>query len=63
MEEEWTEWAGGNCPLDSLDVVEVRFRNGETCTGVQAGEWDWSHDFGASGYDIVAYRLSKVEGE
>ena len=58
MEEEWTEWAGGTCPVDSLDVVEVRFRNGETCTYVQAGEWDWSHDFGATGYDIVAFRVA-----
>lgn len=56
MEDEWTEWMGGNNPVDSLDVVEVRFRNGETCTGVQAGEWDWGHDGGEIGYEIVAYR-------
>ena len=56
----WIPWSGGECPLDLLTQVDVRYRNsgeliiGSTCL---AGAYDWSHD--ERDYDIVAYRIVK----
>lgn len=55
----WIEWAGGDCPVDSDVIVEVKFRNPSLyrCINDRAGDFDWSHD--GFGYDIIAYRLQQ----
>ena len=60
----WIPWSGGECPLDRLTQVDVRYRNGgeliigSTCL---AGAYDWSHD--ERDYDIIAYRIAKESGK
>jgi len=51
---EWIEWFGGRTPAYLTTEVEVRFRNGDTCTG-EAFNYHWDHRGGAM--DIVAYRI------
>ena len=53
----WIQWAGGECPVDSDAIVEVKFRNPNRYrySNDRAGDFDWSHD-GVEG-DIIAYRL------
>lgn len=53
----WTEWHGGECPVDSDAVVEVKFRNPNPyqLNNDRAGDFYWSHH-GFDG-DIIAYRL------
>lgn len=52
---EWTDWPGGECPVDGDAVVEVRYRAGIAERG-GASEFRWSHWLDGSG-DIVAYRV------
>lgn len=53
----WIEWHGGECPVDSDEIVEVKFR--EPCkihfSNDRAGEFTWIH-YGHTA-DIIAYRL------
>ena len=53
----WIEWHGGECPVDSDAIVEVKFRNPNPYqfNNDRAGDFYWSHD--DLGYDIIAYRL------
>lgn len=53
----WIQWAGGDCPVDSDAIVEVKFRNPSQYqfNSDRAGDFYWSHD--GLGYDIIAYRL------
>lgn len=55
--EGWIEWRGGDCPVDSDAIVEVRFRwhNQHQYNNDRAGDFDWAH--AGLGYDIIAYRL------
>lgn len=55
--EGWTEWHGGECPVDSDAIVEVKYRkpNQYQFNNYRAGDFTWSHD-GIDG-DIIAYRL------
>lgn len=55
----WIQWAGGECPVDSEVIVEVKFRDPNRCkfNSLIAGDFDWSHD-GSNG-DIIAYRLQQ----
>lgn len=55
----WIQWAGGDCPVDSDAIVEVKFRDPNRCkfNSLIAGDFDWSHD-GSNG-DIIAYRLQQ----
>ena len=55
----WIKWAGGECPVDSDAIVEVKFRNQNRYkfNSDRAGDYDWSHD-GVNG-DIIAYRLQQ----
>lgn len=55
----WIEWHGGDCPVDSDAIVEVKFRkpNPYQFNNDRAGDFNWSHD-GFDG-DIIAYRLQK----
>lgn len=55
--EGWTEWHGGECPVDSDAIVEVKYRkpNPYQYNNDRAGDFSWAHD-GIDG-DIIAYRL------
>lgn len=53
----WIDWHGGECPVDSDEIVEVKFR--EPCpihfSNYRAGYFTWLHYGHAA--DIIAYRL------
>lgn len=53
----WVDWHGGECPVDSDAIVEVKFRNPSSnqFNSDRAGDFYWPHD--GLGYDIIAYRL------
>lgn len=53
----WIDWHGGDCPVDSDAIVEVKYRtpNPYQFNNDRAGDFAWSHD-GFDG-DIIAYRL------
>lgn len=53
----WIKWAGGECPVDSDAIVEVKFRNPSRnkFNNDRAGDFTWSHD--GFGGDIIAYRV------
>ena len=55
----WIQWAGGDCPVDSDAVVEVRYRkpNPHQYNNDRAGDFIWLHT--GSGGDIIAYRLQQ----
>lgn len=55
----WIQWAGGECPVDSDAIVEVKFRNPSRnkFNNDSAGDFTWSHD--GFGGDIIAYRLQQ----
>lgn len=55
----WIEWHGGDCPVDSDAIVEVKYRkpNQYQFNNDLAGDFTWSHD-GIDG-DIIAYRLQQ----
>lgn len=53
----WIQWAGGECPVDSDAIVEVKYRkpNPHQYNNDRAGDFIWLHT--GSGGDIIAYRL------
>ena len=53
----WIQWAGGECPVDSDAIVEVKFQwhNQHQYNNDRAGDFDWAHT--GSNCDIIAYRL------
>lgn len=55
----WIQWAGGECPVDSDAIVEVKYRspNPYQHNNDRAGDFSWSHNGGRA--DIIAYRLQK----
>ena len=55
--EGWIDWHGGECPVDSDAIVEVKCRHPSSnqFNNDRAGDFYWSHD--GLGYDIIAYRL------
>lgn len=55
----WIQWAGGECPVDSDAIVEVRFRRHDQhqYNNDRAGDFDWAHT--GSNADVIAYRLHK----
>jgi len=57
-EGEWIEWGGGECPISSDCIVEVKFRYVECQLAEEAFDFDWHHYGNAS--DIIAYRV--IEG-
>lgn len=59
--EGWIKWAGGDCPVDSDAIVEVkcRWHNQHQYNNDRAGDFTWSHD-GIDG-DIIAYRLHEPD--
>lgn len=55
----WIQWSGGECPVDSDAIVEVKYRKPVPYqfNNDRAGDFNWSHD--GFGGDIIAYRLQK----
>ena len=57
--EGWIQWAGGECPVDSDAIVEVKYRIPKPYQynnyNDRAGDFDWEHI--GSNADIIAYRL------
>ena len=53
----WIQWAGGDCPVDSEAIVEVKYRwhNQHQYSNGRAGDFDWAHT--GSSCDIIAYLL------
>lgn len=53
----WIDWHGGECPVDSDAIVEVKYRKPSPYqfNNDRAGDFTWSHD--GFGGDIIAYRL------
>lgn len=53
----WIQWAGGECPVDSEAIVEVKYRkpNPYQFNNDRAGDFYWAHT--GSNADIIAYRL------
>lgn len=55
----WIQWAGGECPVDSDAIVEVKYRIPKPYQynnyNDRAGDFDWEHI--GSNADIIAYRL------
>lgn len=57
--EGWIDWHGGDCPVDSDAIVEVKCRHPSShqFNNDRAGDFYWPHD--GLGYDIIAYRLQQ----
>ncbi len=53
---EWIEWAGGECPVEAYETVEVRRRSGTVHKGRAYGFF-WRHVTVAPAQDIIAYRV------
>lgn len=55
--EGWIDWHGGERPVDSDAIVEVKYRspNQHQYDNDRAGDFDWAHI--GSNADIIAYRL------
>lgn len=53
----WMLWHGGECPVDSDTIVEVKYRKPSPLhfNNDRAGDFTWSHD-GSIG-DIIGYRI------
>jgi hypothetical protein len=52
IDDGWTVWTGGECPVAAETTVNVMFRNGIVVVGTY---WNWNHT-GKIG-DIIAYRV------
>ena len=59
--ESWIGWRGGECPVDSDAIVEVKFQwhNQHQYNNDRAGDFDWAHT--GSNCDIIAYRLHEPD--
>jgi hypothetical protein len=52
----WIEWKGGECPVDRMAQVDVKFKDGDVWLNMRAGGLAWAPF--PFGFRIVAYRLS-----
>ena len=64
----WAGWKGGECPVKTGELVDIRYRDGEEVFGAVANEGD--SDAGAAFWscddfqcDIIAYRLHKQQSK
>lgn len=55
----WIEWFGGECPIDGILIVDVKFANGIIYRESSANSHAWAS--AGAPYDIIAYRLHKPE--
>jgi hypothetical protein len=56
---DWIEWNGGECPVDSQTMVEIRFRSSDDIYKALAGDYYWGPL--ADGAPITAYRIAEPE--
>ncbi len=59
----WIKWKGGDCPISSDTIVEVRFRNGIQGHRAPAAAWNWHEIRTLPEMSIVAYRVLKSSAE
>ena len=58
--DDWILWYGGECPVDDLALVRVKYKNGNVFyTPDNANGYDWDHDDGDN--VIIAYQV--VQGD
>jgi hypothetical protein len=62
QQEDWIEWAGGECPVPHDARVQVKYRYGGYTKhpgGYRADGFSWgrNHDFISHELDLVAYRV------
>ena len=57
--EGWIEWGGGECPVESSALVDLKFRNGVVEIGHNASAYYWEN--ANLTYDIIAYRPHKPD--
>lgn len=55
----WIEWGGGECPVDTKAIVDIKLKGGFTYKSCHAGDYSWRHAGG--GGDIISYRLHKLQ--
>jgi len=56
---EWIQWNGGECPVDSQTMVEIRFRSADGIYKALAGDYYWGTF--TDGAAITAYRIAEPE--
>ena len=57
VKNDWITWNGGDCPVDDLNIVEVKYRDLKLCSGEESYKYLWNHD--GDNTDIIAYRIIK----
>lgn len=57
----WIDWGGGECPVDTKTLVDIKLKDGFTYKSCHAGDYSWRH--GWHNVDIIAYRLHKPQEE
>lgn len=55
------DWHGGDCPVDTAELVDIRQRCGNVIKQIPAGAFAWCH--AGRGSDIVRYRISNTSQE
>jgi hypothetical protein len=61
-DDDWIKWEGGACPVAPDTKVAVRLRNMREHSDKPARYWGWGRAAeGASGGDIIAYRVLNSE--
>lgn len=55
----WIDWGGGECPVDTKTLVDIRLKVGFTYKSCHPGDYSWRHAGG--GGDIIAYRLHQPQ--
>ena len=58
---EWIDWRGGERPVISNALVDVKLGGGGSGYGYRASALYWPHTDGGGAGDIVAYRLSEQQ--
>lgn len=58
FDNEWIEWAGGECPVAAGMTLSLRFRNGIEWLDDCDDYLDWSHT--DNPMDIIAYRVVRA---
>ena len=58
VDDGWIEWGGGDCPVDRVTEVEVKFKSGTHDPGASAHIWDWTYN-NPNDDHIIAYRVVK----
>ena len=57
----WIEWHGGECPVDRLATVDLRFVDGYVLKNRLAEDYDWTWETEEPECNIVAYRVVTPE--